>query len=91
MQALKRARIFGSRTAGAALPSMVEVLPNGDLFQYAVANYVSESGRELEGAGVQPDVVIEHTLAALKAGQDRPLKAAIDWIYANSSTAAGPR
>lgn len=84
MQALKRARVFGSRTAGAALPSMLEILPNGDLFQYAVANYVSESGRELEGAGVKPDAEVEHTAAALKAGRDRVLRAAIDWIYANS-------
>jgi carboxyl-terminal processing protease len=87
MQALKRARVFGSRTAGAALPSMVEVLPNGDLFQYAVANYVSESGRELEGTGVSPDLEVQHTVAALKAGRDRVLKAAIDWIYANSTVA----
>jgi carboxyl-terminal processing protease len=90
LQALKRARVFGSRTAGAALPSMVEVLPNGDLFQFAVANYVSESGRELEGVGVKPDVEVEHTVAALRAGRDRVLRAAIDWIYANS-TAAGAR
>ncbi len=90
LQDLKRARIFGSRTAGAALPSVIESLPNGDLFQYAVANYVSESGRELEGVGVRPDVEVSHTLATLRAGRDRPVEAAIDWIYANP-TGAGNR
>lgn len=85
MQDLKRARIFGSRTAGAALPSVIESLPNGDLFQFAVANYVSESGAELEGRGVKPDVEIVHSIAALRAGKDRALGAALDWIYANDS------
>ncbi len=88
MQDLKRARIFGSRTAGAALPSVIESLPNGDLFQFAVANYVSESGAELEGHGVKPDVEIAHSIAALRAGKDRALGAALDWIYANPSHTA---
>jgi carboxyl-terminal processing protease len=83
MQDLGRARIFGEQTAGAALPSVIESLPNGDLFQFAVANYVSESGRELEGMGVKPDLVVRHTLAALRAGKDRPLEAAINWLYAS--------
>lgn len=83
MKDIGRARIFGTRTAGAALPSIIELLPNGDLFQYAVANYVSESGKELEGAGVQPDVTVKYTLASLRAGKDLPLDTALDWIYAS--------
>ena len=53
---LGRARIFGSQTAGAALPSVFEKLPDGDGFQYAIANYISEGGKPLEGLGVTPDV-----------------------------------
>ena len=49
LQDLQRARIFGTKTAGAALPSVITRLPNGDGFQYAIANYVSEGGRTLEG------------------------------------------
>ncbi len=82
LQDLKRARIFGERTAGAALPSMVERLPNGDLFQFAVANYVSEGGQALEGRGVMPDTVVPTTRAALLSGQDPVLEAALDWVYA---------
>lgn len=82
LQDLKRARIFGTRTAGAALPSMVEQLPNGDLFQYAMANYISESGRTLEGHGVTPDVEIKTTKASLLNGKDPVLEAALDWIHA---------
>lgn len=79
---LGRARIFGERTAGAALPSQFERLPNGDGFQYAVANYLSEGGKPLEGLGVTPDVETTLTREALLAGKDTALDAAIAWIRA---------
>ena len=67
---LGRARVFGTHTAAAALPSAFERLPNGDGFQYAVANYISEGGQPLEGLGVTPDVVVELTRAGA-AGRPR--------------------
>ncbi len=80
MKDLGRARIFGTRTAGAALPSQFEKLPNGDGFQYAIANYISEGGKPLEGLGVTPDVETPLTREALLAGKDPALDAAIVWI-----------
>jgi carboxyl-terminal processing protease len=80
LQALGRARIFGSRTAGAALPSLIDQLPNGDAFQHANANYVSQDGRTLEGAGVIPDVEVIPSREALLAGRDPVLDAALKWI-----------
>jgi carboxyl-terminal processing protease len=81
MQDLKRARIFGTRTAGAALPSFIEKLPNGDGFQCATANYISEGGKPLEGIGVIPDVEAPPTRALLLAGKDAAVEAAIHWIH----------
>ncbi len=77
---LGRARIFGTRTAAAALPSVFEKLPNGDGFQYAIANYLSEGGEPLEGRGVMPDVETPLTREALLRGKDPAMDAAIDWI-----------
>ena len=77
---LGRARIFGTHTAAAALPSMFEKLPNGDGFQYAVANYISEGGQPLEGLGVTPDVEAPLTRRALLDGKDPALDAALAWI-----------
>ena len=34
----------------------------------------------LEGNGVQPDVVVRPTLAALSKGRDLPLEAAAAWL-----------
>jgi carboxyl-terminal processing protease len=80
MKDLGRARIFGSHTAAAALPSVFEMLPNGDGFQFAIANYLSEGGKPLEGLGVTPDVETPLTREALLAGKDPALDAAIAWI-----------
>ncbi len=77
---LGRARIFGERTAAAALPSIITKLPNGDGFQYAIANYISEGGKPLEGNGVTPDVEVAPTRQALLAGRDPALDAALEWI-----------
>jgi carboxyl-terminal processing protease len=75
-----RARVFGTKTAAAALPSIFERLPNGDGFQYATANYVSEGGKALEGIGVTPDVEVHLTRHGLLEGHDAVLDAALEWI-----------
>jgi hypothetical protein len=58
LQDLKRARIFGTRSAGAALPSDIIRLPDGDGFQFPTATYISANGRVLEGNGVIPDIEV---------------------------------
>jgi len=83
LQDLGRARIFGTRTIGAALPSMIEKLPNGDGFQYVFGNYVSASGRSLEGDGVTPDQPVTVTRNALLSGRDPVVDAAVEWIKNN--------
>ena len=80
MKDLGRARVFGTQTAGAALPSVIDRLPNGDAFQHALADYISEGGRSLEGVGVIPDVEVKLTREALLAGRDPVLEAAIEWV-----------
>jgi carboxyl-terminal processing protease len=85
MQDLKRARVFGMRSAGAALPSMFERLPNGDGFQYAIANYISEGGKQLEGAGVIPDETAGPTRRELLGGHDPALDRALAWIESSKN------
>ena len=86
LQDLKRARVFGQRSPGAALPSMVEKLPNGDRFQYAFADYVSTCGQPLEGRGVEPDETVELTRQALLSGEDPVIAAAVRWIAGQKKT-----
>jgi carboxyl-terminal processing protease len=80
LQDLGRARIFGRRSPGAALPSTIEQLPNGDRFQYAIADYVSTGGKVLEGQGVAPDVPVALDVKVLRSGKDPDIVAATRWI-----------
>lgn len=80
MKDLGLGRVFGTRTAGAALPSYIIKLPNGDGFQYAVANYISEGGDVLEGQGVEPDVIVVPTRENLRSEGDPVREAARLWL-----------
>lgn len=77
---LGRARVFGTISAAAALPSIIERLPNGDGFQYAIANYISKGGKPLEGLGVVPDTEVRLTRKSLLEGHDSVVDAALEWI-----------
>jgi carboxyl-terminal processing protease len=77
-----RARLFGETTQGAALPSSVEMLPDGDRFQFATADYVSAAGAAVEGAGVTPHEAVRLTRNAVLTGHDPALEAALAWLSA---------
>jgi carboxyl-terminal processing protease len=91
MKDIGRARVFGTATPGAALPSAIERLPNGDGFQYAFANYISAGGKALEGLGVQPDEVVGYDAAELRAGRDPVVEAAVKWILSEGQVTVGGR
>ena len=81
LQAIGRARVFGQRSMGAVLPSLMDRLPNGDVLQHAIADFVvTANGGRLEGRGVRPDEEVEVTRADLLAGRDPTLEAALEWI-----------
>lgn len=79
-----RARLFGSTTAGKSLPSSMEKLPNGDILQFAVGDFLDASNRRLEGEGVEPDVRVELDRVALARGRDTVLEAALEWLTAEA-------
>jgi carboxyl-terminal processing protease len=80
LQDLGRARVFGRRTMGQALPSLTKRLPTGDVLVYAIGTFLTPSGRILEGEGVQPDELISIPAGALPAGEDQVLGAALRWF-----------
>lgn len=90
MQALGRARVFGTQTSGQALPSVPERLPNGDILYHAIADFLSPTGKPLEGDGVFPDVVTPLTRKALLEGKDPAKDAALTWA-AQAAKNSSPR
>jgi carboxyl-terminal processing protease len=95
MQAHGRARLFGERTAGQALPSLFTRLPNGDVLQYVIADLTLPGGARIEGRGIEPDVPVAIDRRELLAGRDPVMAAAVEWIlsraFASSPVAAGSR
>jgi carboxyl-terminal processing protease len=80
MQRIGRARVFGERSAAAALPALMERLPSGDVFVHAVADFTDPSGKRVEGAGVVPDEIVPLRISDLAHGKDAALEAAVRWI-----------
>jgi carboxyl-terminal processing protease len=80
LQEIGRARVIGTRTKGEALPGEYTTLPNGDVFLYAVADFVTGAGKRLEGVGVTPDIEVALTQGSLLEGRDVVLEAAANWV-----------
>lgn len=80
MQRIGRARVFGERSAGAALPALMERLPSGDVFVHAVADFTDPKGRRIEGSGAVPDELVPLKVSDLVNGHDAALDAAVRWI-----------
>lgn len=80
MQGIGRARVFGERTPGQALPSLLLRLPNGDVLQHAVADFTGPGGVRIEGRGVEPDEEVGLTRHRILEEGDPVLNAALHWI-----------
>jgi C-terminal processing protease CtpA/Prc len=65
---------------GQALPAVTRQLPNGDVLIHALGDFVTSTGKSLEGEGVNPDVTVLLSAGALAAGRDEPLEAALRWF-----------
>lgn len=81
LQGVGRARVFGTTTAGQALPAAMVRLPTGDVLMHVVADFTGPGGVRLEGRGVVPDVTITPARQALLHGRDPVLEAAMEWIH----------
>lgn len=80
MQGVGRARIFGVRSAGQALPAVMGRLPNGDVLMHVIADHEDAIGRRVEGNGVQPDQLTPLNREDLLNGRDAALEAARLWL-----------
>lgn len=80
MQAAGRARVFGERSPGMALPAQMLPLASGDVLMYAFADYADGEGRRIEGVGVTPDESVGWSDPERPDAAPRPVAAALAWI-----------
>ncbi|MEK8052983.1 S41 family peptidase [Ideonella sp. DXS22W] len=80
LQALGRARVVGQVSCGCLL-SITRYLPLGPQARLAVSErHIRWADGRVEGVGVQPDLPVERSLAAVQAGRDEVLEAAERWL-----------
>lgn len=91
LQQLGRVRVFGEPSAAQALPAYAVKLPDGDVLMHAIADFSGKTGKRFEGLGVTPDVAAPPTRAALLAGRDPALDAALAWIARSRRSRATAR
>ena len=84
LQGIGRATVFGVRTPGMAMPSILERLPNGDTLQLPVGDSLDPRGNRLEKDGVVPDVELDLTRDDYRGGRDPVIEAALAWIESES-------
>lgn len=80
MQSVGRGRVFGEVSYGGAIGAVYTRLPNGDVLEHAVVQFVTAKGETFDGRGVVPDQPVALSRESLIAGEDAVLLAARKWI-----------
>jgi RNA polymerase sigma factor (sigma-70 family) len=81
----KRARLFGTTTAGASARKATYTLSNG-LYkvEIPVKAYTGFLDRPIERRGLEPDVAVRCTAGDLVQGRDTVAEAAVEWLKRSS-------
>jgi carboxyl-terminal processing protease len=70
----RRATIVGERTFGKALVQAVDPLTNGAALELSIAHYTTQSGQDLSGVGLEPEISARDDP---RTGQDEALTTAL--------------
>ena len=83
--ARRRARVFGSTSAGASSRKVTYDLTNG-LYKVVVPvkAYTGSLDRPIERRGLEPDVKVRCTVSDLSHGKDTVVETAAEWLRKNS-------
>jgi carboxyl-terminal processing protease len=84
--------IVGTRTFGKGLVQSIFPLPDGSAFKLTTARYTTPKGRDLDRAGIVPDVVVAEPPGSVEGdpATDPQLAAALRIVTANAPTSPPP-
>lgn len=85
-EAMQRGPMIGMATAGSTGQPLFMQLPGGGAARICVKRDVRPDGRAFVGKGVQPTIVVEPTVADLRAGRDAALERAVAALQGNTVT-----
>ena len=76
----KNTIIIGSTTAGADGGVISLKMPGGVIIKFTIAGVYYPDGRETQGVGIIPDIIVQPTIKGIKDGRDEVLEKAIELI-----------
>lgn len=76
----KKAVLVGTKTFGKGLVQQIVPMPNGTGLNITIAKYLTPNGTDINKKGIEPDYVVDYTLADLKKHNDVQLKKAEEII-----------
>ncbi|MGI4736520.1 MAG: S41 family peptidase [Janthinobacterium lividum] len=88
---LQRGALVGEPTGGSTGQPLAFALPGGIMARVCTKRDAYPDGTEWNGIGIQPTVPVRPTVAALQAGQDPVLAAALRYVSRLVRPAASPR
>jgi C-terminal processing protease CtpA/Prc len=82
----QRGRLVGRMTNGSALVSEAFPLPDGGFARVPISDFITTTGKRIEGVGVTPDIRVMPTLEDVRAGRDVTLERAVNLLRETSAS-----
>ena len=73
-----RAELVGTRTYGKGTVQTIDELSFGGAIRYTIAHYLTASGNDIDGVGIEPDVVVDMDASAIGTDQDTQYSTALE-------------
>lgn len=83
-QSMERGKVVGIATPGGVIGTNDITLSDGTRFRVPRVGYYGMDGTNLEGTGVQPDIVVPMSIEDLREGRDPQLAKAIEVVSAEA-------
>ena len=83
-QSMERGKVVGIATPGGVIGTNDITLSDGTRFRVPRVGYYGMDGTNLEGTGVQPDIVVPMSIEDLRTGKDPQLAKAIEVVSAEA-------
>lgn len=80
----KRGKVVGEKTFGKGTVQDAIELKGGSGLHVTVARWLTPKGKSINGAGIEPDIVVERTVDDISAGRDPQLDRALEELNKQS-------
>ena len=84
MQDSGAAQIYGTNTFGKGLIQVTYPLNNGSILKMTTGEYLTRSGKQINGEGIEPDVIVRNYKEKIEVGQYTKFTFTDKWSLGNS-------